>query len=89
MTQDEPAEATGAELVGRYEQLRAKALAGDVDGWRLGAAVLNRRGLAAWIACWDHISCVRVPAAATSEPQPCDSQLVDLLASMALACLRG
>ena len=32
-----------------YEQLRARALAGDADGWRLGLAVLQQRGVAAWL----------------------------------------
>ncbi len=32
-----------------YEQLRRRALGGDSDGWRLGLAVLQQRGVAAWL----------------------------------------
>ena len=32
-----------------YEQLRRRALSGDGDGWRLGLAVLQQRGVAAWL----------------------------------------
>lgn len=35
-----------------YERLRAQVLAAEPDGWRRGAAVLARRGLAAWITTW-------------------------------------
>lgn len=40
------------ELVGRYEQLRLDALAGTGQGWRWGRAVLERRGVGAWLATW-------------------------------------
>jgi hypothetical protein len=39
----------GSDVVDGYERLRARALGGDVDGWRLGLAVLQQRGLAAWL----------------------------------------
>ena len=32
-----------------YEQLRAQALGGDTEGWRLGLGVLQQRGVAAWL----------------------------------------
>ena len=32
-----------------YEQLRAHALAGEPSGWRLGLALLQRRGTATWL----------------------------------------
>jgi len=39
-----------AALRAGYEQLRERVLAGRADGWRLGHAVLARRGMAGWIA---------------------------------------
>jgi hypothetical protein len=35
--------------VEHYEQLRARALANQADGFRLGLAVLVDKGMAAWI----------------------------------------
>ena len=75
-------------MVDGYEQLRRRALRGDVDGWRLGLAVLQQRGVAAWLR-------VRQAPTATHPPTPArsarpagggvDAELVGLLASMALA----
>jgi hypothetical protein len=72
-----------------YEQLRARALGGDADGWRLGLSVLQQRGVAAWL----RVRQATVPK--VSPPTPgravppvaggVDGQLVGLLASMALA----
>ena len=78
-----------SDVVDGYERLRARALCGDVDGWRLGLAVLQQRGVAAWLR-------VRQATAPTvSPPTPAragspsaggvDAELVGLLASMALA----
>ncbi len=39
----------GSDVVDGYEQLRARALGGDADGWRLGLGVLQQRGVAAWL----------------------------------------
>ena len=39
----------GSDVVDGYEQLRARALCGDTDGWRLGLGVLQQRGVAAWL----------------------------------------
>jgi hypothetical protein len=72
-------------LVERYEELRRRALGGETDGWRLGLAVLERQGLAAWIHAWDAIAPAPVPAGSTPAPAGCE-QVVALLASMALAC---
>jgi len=76
-------------VVDGYEQLRRRALRGDVDGWRLGLAVLQQRGVAAWLRVR------QAPAATTHPPTPAcsarpagggvDAELVGLLASMALA----
>jgi hypothetical protein len=78
-----------SDVVDGYEQLRARALTGDTDGWRLGLGVLQQRGVAAWLR-------VRQAAMPTvSPPTPTragsrlaggvDAELVGLLASMALA----
>jgi hypothetical protein len=79
----------GSEVVDGYEQLRRRALAGDVDGWRLGLGVLQQRGVAAWLrvrqAAVPKIS-PPTPARATSPiTAGVDAQLVGLLASMVLA----
>ena len=39
----------GSDVVDGYEQLRARALTGDTDGWRLGLGMLQQRGVAAWL----------------------------------------
>jgi hypothetical protein len=77
-----------------YERLRARALAGDAAGWRLGLAVLEARGVAAWL----HVR-RGVPAAAPTQPEPVRSaaplpagaaaDLVRVLASMALHAVAG
>ena len=38
-----------SDVVDGYERLRARALGGDADGWRLGLGVLQQRGVAAWL----------------------------------------
>ena len=38
--------------VERYEQLRSRALDGEPSGFRLGLALLERRGVAAWARAW-------------------------------------
>jgi hypothetical protein len=79
----------GSDVVDGYEQLRARALGGDTDGWRLGLGVLQQRGVAAWLR-------VRQAAIPTVSPPPptragsrladgVEAELVGLLASMALA----
>ena len=51
-----------------YEQLRARALCGDTDGWRLGLGVLQQRGVAAWLR-------VRQAPAPTVRPPPTPARL--------------
>jgi hypothetical protein len=79
--------------VERYEQLRGRALDGEVGGWRLGLAVLQHRGVSAWLR-----TCRAVPAglgvaapARPAAPLPVGQgdALVAALASMALACTAG
>ena len=79
----------GSDVVDEYEQLRARALCGDVQGWRLGLGVLHQRGLAAWL----RVRQATVPTASPPTPARAasrldggvDAELVGLLASMALA----
>ncbi len=85
MTAGEPPAGVGdAELAARYEQLRSRALGGAPDGFRLGLAVLQRQGMAAWIGAWKEIDTAPPP------PQPIQAAhgsdaVVAVLASMALA----
>jgi hypothetical protein len=72
-----------------YEQLRARALGGAADGWRLGLGVLQQRGVAAWLRLRQAtIPTVSVPTPARTASPPAggvEAELVGLLASMALA----
>jgi hypothetical protein len=75
--------------VERYEQLRVHALEGGPSGFRLGLALLERRGLAAWTRAWSSTAAsspVAVPAPAVLSVAA-DDELVGALASMALACV--
>ena len=75
--------------VQRYEQLRSHALDGEPSGFRLGLALLERRGVAAWVRAWSETpartaaQAPETPTAAT--PVAADDELVGALASMALA----
>jgi hypothetical protein len=72
--------------VERYEQLRRRALGGDATGWRLGLAVLQRHGVAAWTRAWQ--ATAPAPPARPAVATPLDSDgVVGVLAAMALACL--
>jgi hypothetical protein len=75
--------------VERYERLRAHALDGEPGGFRLGLALLERRGVAAWSRAWGATAPARptavVPAATAPAPVAADDELVRALASMALA----
>ena len=68
----------------------ARALGGDADGWRLGLAVLQQRGVAAWLrvrqaTVADGLPGPRPPGPASPSAGGVDAELVGLLASMALA----
>jgi hypothetical protein len=74
--------------VERYEQLRSRALDGEPSGFRLGLALVERRGVAAWARAWHGTTPVREaqrPAGAIVELPAANSELVGALASMALA----
>lgn len=72
----------------RYETLRADVVAGNGHGWRWGRAVLQRRGMAAWIRAWTDLP---DPVAMPAPPHPAvivtpgSEQLVAVLAAMTLA----
>jgi hypothetical protein len=74
------------DVVERYEQLRARALGGDSSGWRLGLAMLQRRGVVAWTRAWQATAAPPVRVAPVA-PAAGSEQLVSALASMALACV--
>ncbi len=69
--------------VEHYEQLRAHALAGEPSGWRLGLALLQRRGTAAWLRAGRSIA-VPVQRPPLSMPAGGD-EVVSVLATMAIA----
>jgi hypothetical protein len=79
----------GSDVVDGYERLRARALGGQADGWRLGLGVLQQRGVAAWL----RVRQAAVPTVTPPTPTRAGSrlaggveaELVGLLASMALA----
>ena len=79
----------GSDVVHGYEQLRARALGGEADGWRLGLGVLQQRGVAAWLRVRRAaVPTVSAPTPARAGPRiggGVDAELVGLLASMALA----
>ena len=75
-----------SEVVDGYERLRARALGGDADGWRLGLGVLQQRGVAAWLGVRQAVvPTVCPPTPASPSAAGLDAELVGLLASMALA----
>ena len=79
----------GSEVVDGYEQLRARALGGDTEGWRLGLGVLQQRGVAAWLRVRQAVVPTVTPPTPARAFSPiasnADAELVGLLASMALA----
>ncbi len=79
--------------VERYEQLRRTALSGDPGGWRSGLAVLQHRGVAAWLVAWRTVSSPQEsPGPTRRDSLPLNSSadgLVQALAGMALGALAG
>jgi hypothetical protein len=83
----------GASEVERYEQLRARVVSGEPDCFRLGLAMLERRGVVAWSRAWQATAPAPAPAVpaagaprAAVVPLPSDArQLLDALATIALA----
>ncbi|GAT11294.1 hypothetical protein H7I77_29895 [Mycolicibacterium novocastrense] len=85
---DDPA-GERSDFVDGYERLRAQALCGDTEGWRLGLGVLQQRGVAAWLRVHQAPTATHPPPTPARSAQPAgggvDAELVGLLASMALA----
>ena len=78
----------GTDLAEHYEQLRGVALCEGAGRAGLGAALLASKGMAAWIRGW------RACAPMAPAPRPparsgSPSEMVGLLAAMALACTEG
>jgi hypothetical protein len=71
--------------VAGYEQLRERVLAGRPDGWRAGRAVLETRGMVAWLSAW--AAAVPAPAATTAPEQSLSASTPSL--STALSSLPG
>jgi hypothetical protein len=75
----------------RYETLRTHALDGQASGGRLGLALFQGKGMAAWLRVCADIAPVALPGSSRPgpmEPGSCQ-ELVDVLATMALAALGG
>jgi len=76
-------------MVDGYEQLRARALGGQADGWRLGLGVLQQRGVTAWLRLRQATVPKMSPPTPARTASPvaggAEAELVGLLASMALA----
>jgi hypothetical protein len=79
----------GSEVVDGYERLRARALCGDVEGWRLGLGVLQHRGVAGWLRVRTATAPARPAPSRSALPLAgdADAELVELLTSMALTVL--
>jgi len=79
----------GSDVVDGYERLRARALGGEADGWRLGLGVLQQRGVAGWLRVRQAtVAAVCPPPPASAAPPVAggvEAERVGLLASMALA----
>lgn len=76
----------GDDDVERYEVLRAQALGGDGSGWRHGLALLEGRGVAAWLRTSRSVPAGPArPAGRPSSAEGLGGELVGVLASMALA----
>lgn len=85
----EPAARHG--LAERYEQLRAAALGGGADGWRMGLGVLAGKGVPGWIraasTCASGLPVGPAPDPGRGCPTagPHATELVRVLAAMTLA----
>jgi hypothetical protein len=66
--------------------LRGCALGGEPSGWRLGLALLERRGVAAWARVWQ-ATVPALPAPPAVQAPAGGDEIVGALATMALACL--
>ena len=81
-----------AEAAERCEELRARAMAGQPDGFRLGLGVLVRGGVAAWMQACSSVRGGTTPpirAEPTSPGGGRADEVVAVLAAMAIACSGG
>jgi hypothetical protein len=84
-----PSEPIDDQSVERYEMLRDHALDGAESGWRLGLALLQRSGMAAWARASQSID-TRAPlrpTRAAAQPDADGDAIVAVLTAMALACV--
>jgi hypothetical protein len=70
--------------VDRYEELRAAVVDGRADGHRFGLGVLMRSGMAGWMQAWASTPGTRAPARPAATLPAHASELVAVLAGMAL-----
>jgi hypothetical protein len=75
---------SGVGDVERYEALRRRALGGEPSGWRLGLAVLQRQGVAAWLRLGQALP--PPSPTRTDDALVGADALVGVLTTMALAC---
>jgi hypothetical protein len=73
--------------VERYEMLRGHALDGAESGWRLGLALLQRSGMAAWARASRSIDTRAPLRPARAAAEPDGDAIVAVLTAMALACV--
>ena len=77
----------------RYEELRGQVLGGVPSGCRMGLALMLRAGMAGWIEGWaaapETASCSAGSASTASTVPEGRSELVAVLAAMALGSVRG
>ena len=75
-------------MVADYESLRSQVLSRAPGGPRLGRAVIERSGMAAWIEAWSVLP--ETPVQLVSGRRlDAGAEAVSILASMALAVLGG
>lgn len=81
---------TTAEIIARYEALRAAVLAHRLDTDRRGLALLRREGMAAWALTWASCSPTPPPRVDLDHvgPPAEPTVIVALLASIALSTLQ-
>lgn len=78
--------------MGRYEQLRAVALAGEAGGHALGLGLVITRGLPAWMTACNTVPAPPPPPAATlatSSPAAVSQAVVAVLAAMTVGLLQA
>lgn len=75
----------GEDLASHYEAMRAVAVGEGVSRAGLGAALLTSKGMPAWMRSWRACTPAAPSPGAPAQRAPA-SELVGVLAAMALAC---